>query len=487
MRLAWMAILGGAIFMSGRSTAAGLLPLADCRLEHPLKLASVAARCATLEVPENPARPDGATLGLRVAVIPAVNRRSKAPPLFVLAGGPGQAATDLYVGTASAFARINRNQDIVLVDQRGTGGSAPLFCAYPEDWDGGGTDELPGLRAATRSCLARHGDRVRFYTTSIAVLDLDRVRRALGYEHIDLYASSYGTRVAQHYMRRHPEATHAVVLDGVVVPEDVIGPQAPADGERALELIVGGCAATPACAAAFPALSTELKTLRRRFGPERQPLTIADPGSGLPLEILFGRRVLNAALRLLSYSGGGASLVPVLLHEAAGGDLAPLAAQSVMLTRQVGNSLAVGMQNTVICSEDVPSFAVSEAERRALTATYQGTDQLDALGQICQEWPRGPVDADLHRPLRSAIPTLLLSGEVDPVTPPGDAERAARGLLHHRLLVLAGEGHGQLATGCVPQLIARFLADADAEHLDTHCLERHRSPPYFLATTGPAP
>jgi pimeloyl-ACP methyl ester carboxylesterase len=462
------------------------LSLHECRLEHPLRLNSVAALCGRFMVAENPAEPAGAFIALSVAVIPALNRRATAAPLFLLAGGPGQAASDLYVSYAGAFARINRNHDIVLVDQRGTGRSAPLSCTYPDEWHGT-ADDMPQLRRATLTCLAKLGDRVRYYTTSVAVTDLDRVRLALGYGAIDLYGSSYGTRVAELYMRRYPRSTHAVILDGVTYPEQAIGPDTPSDGERALNLIVARCEQAPDCKAAYPMLREDLAALRERFGKEQRSLTLSDPSSGAPLPVDFNRGMLNAALRFLSYNATEASLLPTLLHQAAIGNLAPLASQTVMMGRQIGDQLANGMQNSVICSEDEPLFTASSVDRQRIAQTYQGSDQLDALAVICKVWPRGPVDADLHSPLRSDAPTLLLSGEADPVTPPEDAARAARGLARHRDLVLGGEGHGQLATGCIPRLMAQFLDDVRPEALDATCLERHRPAPFFVGLTGPSP
>jgi pimeloyl-ACP methyl ester carboxylesterase len=508
MRIVWTALLCGALSLSGRVPAAaggspspgaaplpsispspGILALQECRLEHPLRIAAVAARCGILKVPEDPEHPGGASIDLRVAVVPALNRRSAAAPLFLLAGGPGQAATDLYASYAGAFARVNRNHDIVLVDQRGTGRSAPLSCTYPDDWQS--ASDAPGemlrLRQATLTCLGKFGPRVRFYTTSVAVADLDKVRSALGYARIDLYGSSYGTRVAELYMRRYPLSTHAVVLDGVTYPEQAIGPETPSDGERALYLIVTRCESAPDCAAAYPALRQDLDGLRRRFGPQKEALIVSDPSSGQPLPVEFNRGMLNAALRFLSYNATEASLLPTLLHQGAAGNLTPLATQVIMMARQIGDQLASGMQNSVICSEDEPMFAASNVDRQRIAQTYQGRDQLDALAEICALWPRGPVDPDLHSPLRSDIPTLLLSGDADPVTPPDDAARAARGLTHHLNLVLPGEGHGQLATGCVPRLMAEFLDTARPETLDATCLGSHRPAPFFVSTTGPAP
>jgi len=488
MRFLWTALVCGTLFGCGRVCAApaGSVRLDECRLEHPLRLSSVAVHCAVLEVPENPADPAGAQIGLYVAVVPALNLRSTAAPLFILAGGPGQAASDLYASYAGAFARVNRSHAIVVVDQRGTGRSAPLNCHYPDDWLSG-ADTVAELRRSTEACLAQFGDRARYYTTSLAVADLERVRQALGFQRIDLYGSSYGTRVAQLYMRHHPGTTEAAILDGVTYPQQIIGPDTPADGERALNLIVERCERESACAAAYPALRRELAGLRQRFGPERQALTLTDPSDAAPLAVEFNRSMLNAALRLMSYTSTQAALLPTLVHEAAGGNLQPLAAQVLMLSRQVVTQLASGMQNSVICSEDAPRFALSAAARRRIALTYQGIDQIEAVEEICKVWPRGPVDGDLHAALDSEVPTLLLSGEADPVTPPEDAIRAALHLAHHRLLTLNGEGHGQLATGCVPALMAAFLDAPVPERLDAQCLARHRPTAFFVGMTGPAP
>jgi pimeloyl-ACP methyl ester carboxylesterase len=485
-RHAWTIFLTCAFYSMRTLAAHGTLSLHECRLEHPLKIASVAARCGVLQVAENPQEPSGRTIGLHVAVVPALNRRSRSAPLFVLAGGPGQAASDLYVSYAGAFARVNRNHDIVLVDQRGTGRSEPLYCDYPEDWRET-RDELPAVKQATRDCLARYGDRVRYYTSSVAVQDLERVRAALGYTQIDLYGASYGTRMAELYLRRHAGAVQAVILDGVTDPEQAIGPDTPLDGERALDLILERCGRSRECAATYPDLRGDFRTLRAKFGPATALLTLPDPSTGEPLELGFNRGVLAAALRLLSYNSTQASLLPTLIHQASLGSLAPLAAQTVMMAREIRGQLASGMQNSVVCSEDVPFFASQDIDRQRIEASYQGTEQLDALAEICKLWPRGPVDADLHAPLTSDVPSLLLSGEADPVTPPGDADRLARGLARHRHLVLPGEGHGQLATGCMPRLVASFLDAPDPQALDAACLEEHRPAPFFIGSTGPAP
>jgi pimeloyl-ACP methyl ester carboxylesterase len=484
--LMWVGLCAGWAAGQAHAEDVPTVILTECRLEHPLHLTSIPARCGTLRVPEDREHPQSGSIALKVAVVPALNRRSTEAPMFLLAGGPGQSAMQVYVALSSAFARVNRNHAIVLLDQRGTGNSSPQTCEYPEEWQQP-VDPMPALRKATKECLAKLGQRVRFYTTSIAVRDLDEMRAALGYEQIDLYGASYGTRVAELYMRRYPARVRAVILDGVTYPEQIIGAETPQDGENALNLILARCRQAPDCAATYPDLQQDWESLLRQFGPQKVMVTIDDPNSGLPLEIEFNHRIMGSALRFLSYSAVQASLLPALIHEAVHGKLRPLASQSIMNARQIGDQLANGMQYSVICSEDEPFFAAANIDRAAMARTYQGTELVDALQEICKLWPHGPVDADLHAPLHSDIPTLLLSGEADPVTPPADAERAAVALSRHRHLILKGEGHGQLSTGCVPRLMADFLDSAAPDKLDAACLEQHTPEPFFLSMTGPAP
>lgn len=472
------------------ATPAPMTPWTDCRLEHPQRISSVEAQCSSLPVPldrgESGAPAEPGTLVLKVARIPALDRRSTAVPLFLLAGGPGQSAIDLYAAFAGAFARVHLSRDIILVDQRGTGSSAPQTCEFPEDWNTAGNTPAQ-ITAATKRCLDRLGPRVRFFTTEAAVRDLEAVRRAMSLGQIDLYAASYGTRVAESYLRAYPGQVQAMILDGVLDPQEPIGPATPLDGERALHLTLLRCMAAAACARAFPDLNLQWQALKNRFGDTKIPIELPDPASGKSEPQQFDRTLFGAAFRLLSYSSMESSLVPFLVDQSYHGNVLPLASLAVNGARSIGKQLAVGMQNSIVCSEDWPLIRKAGFDRAALERTYMGTDQLDALERICALWPRGPVLADLHAPLKSAVPTLLLSGEADPVTPPAAAARVAKMLSRSRHLVLAGEGHGQLANGCVPRLMATFLDRPDPALLDASCLKQHRPAPFFISINGPAP
>jgi len=462
------------------------LKLADCRLEHPTGLRSVDARCAFLEVPEDPSHPEGGKIRLHVAVVAALSKKAAAEPLFVISGGPGSAATQFYAGAADAFERVRRDRALVIVDQRGTGLSNPLDCDFPPDFETRQIS-LATVRELTQSCRDRLHARLEFYTTSVAVRDLDEVRQALGAERIGLYGVSYGTRVVEQYARRYPTHTYAVILDGAVVPELAIGPAIALDAQSTLDRILAACARDADCNRRFPALTPRFARLLEAVTKTPRPIDVPDPLTGRNAHTNVTRDQIVAAVRLLSYNSATIAILPLLLDEAARGNLAPLVAQAIMTTRSLADQISIGMHNSVVCAEDVPFFSAADVDRAALARTYIGTQQLDGLIEICKVWPRGVIDADLHQPLDSRVPALILSGELDPITPPANGARVAREFHDVLHVVAAGQGHGQLGTGCVPRLMARFLNAGTARGLDASCTQSIAGLPFFLDFAGPAP
>lgn len=461
-----------------------------CRLEQAQGLVAVEAECTRVIVPENREDPGSRALALFVARLPALARDKKPEPLFVLAGGPGLGASTFYPGVAAAFARIRRERDIVLVDQRGTGRSSPLVCPFDEQqmWESA-EDQTARVMHECRERLAQSHD-LSQYTTSVAVRDLDAVRAALGYRRIALYGGSYGTRVAQQYARRYPAHTLALLLDGVVPPTRVLGPSTPLDAENALQQIFARCRADHDCSARFGDPQVDYRGLRQKLAAEPVRLTVSDPVSGMPRQLIFSSALFAGALRLASYSADQAALLPVSLHLAYHDErFGPLATQYLLSAADYDAVLAYGMHNSVVCTEDVPFYAREDIDRAALARTFLGTSQLDALQALCADWPTGPIDADLHAPLSSQVPALLLSGGADPVTPPSFGAEAARGFAHAQHIVLPGQGHGQLLQPCVDRLMAQFLDGAahGQAHVDASCLQNLAPPPFFLSLGGPAP
>jgi pimeloyl-ACP methyl ester carboxylesterase len=461
---------------------------APCQLTHPAGVATVAAECATLTVPENAGEPAGRQIGLFVARVPAVSARKAPDPLFILAGGPGAAASEFYAGVAPAFARVNRNRDIVLVDQRGTGRSNALRCDFDDEALLGADDTEFLLQ--TRRCLeehAAHAD-VRQYTTSVAVRDLEFVRNTLGYEHINLYGVSYGTRVAQHYLRHYGARVRTATLDGVVPAERILGPDIAIDAEAALAQVLARCAGDESCRAAFGDPVVHYRALRSRLDERPAGVLLAAPRTGERVALEFTPAHLATVLRLSTYGAEQAALLPLALHEAhMHGNFVPLASQFLLMTDSLSGQMAYGMHHSIVCTEDAPWFPEAHVDREVLASTFIGTRQLDGLAALCEVWPRGVIDDDLHAPLASDVPTLLLSGSADPVTPPAGAAQAGAGLAHSRHVVIEGLGHGQIGAPCVDRLIAAFVASGKPAELDTACVERLRPMPFFTTLAGPSP
>ena len=470
--------------------AAATLPLQPCQLAQAQRLLSVAAECGELTVPEDRALPGGRQIRLFVARVPAISRQHRPDPLFLLAGGPGLGASDFYPNVAGAFARIHRDRDILLVDQRGTGRSNPLSCAFDDNalWEAGEA-EVARAMASCQQQLSQRND-LRQFTTSVAVADLEAVRQALGYAQVNLYGSSYGTRVAQHYARRYPQQTRALILDGIVPPQRALGPATPLDAQQALRQILARCRADTRCHARFGDPQQDYQGLQEQLLRKPVAVTLPDPRSGKPTTLQFSHAAFATALRLASYSAEQAALLPLSLHLAyREGNFLPLASQFLMATTTYGELLSYGMHNSVVCAEDVPFFG--DGYRPALEGTFLGTAQVDALLGLCKAWPRGPVDADLHAPLHSDVPALLLSGTADPVTPARDGALAAQGFRYALHLQVTDQGHGQLGMPCMDRVMADFLSRADqpatVATLPHACVDGIRPAPFFLTLAGPAP
>lgn len=463
------------------------LRLDDCRLESTSAGGSVAARCGWYRVPENRDDPQGKELQLHVAVIPALRLKPAADPLFILSGGPGQAASDFYLSVAPAFTRIRRDRDLVLVDQRGTGRSNRLSCALPDDSDFTTLDPQK-LQALVRECRASLPGDPRYYTTSIAVRDLDDVRAALGYSTVNLYGISYGTRVAQHYMRRYPGRVRTAILDGVVPAEVALGPEVAIEAQHAIDSALQRCARDTGCARQFPQIPEQFTALQERLRKEPVTVSIPHPVTGLLMTTKLDVARLGAAIRLLSYSDETVSTLPLLIHEAQSlREPQALAAQYLRVASDVEDQIAAGMHFAVVCSEDAPRWDQEHVSEAALAKTYMGTAFMSGMRAVCAEWPRGPVDADFDKPLQSDVQTLVLSGTDDPVTPRRYADQIMKGLRNGRHLVAAGQGHGQLANGCIPRLTADFIATGKTTALDDACVRNIGPTPFMLSRSAPAP
>jgi len=468
---------------TAQSTKTSQVELKACQLSAPGFTRHVSAQCGKLEVYEDRLSGSGRKISLHLAVIPAVSRSPEPDPLFFLAGGPGEAATQSFMVIYSALSRINQKRDIILVDQRGTGGSHFLGCPEGNQEDVEVETDAVEIRQYLQQCLAELDADPRLYTTSIAMDDLDEVRQALGYDQINLYGASYGTRAALVYARQHGDHLRTMILDGVVPLDWTLGPAVAGDAQRALNLLFKRCTGDATCQAAFPNLEQDFETVLQRLREKPISITLIHPSRGDEINYTLKLETFINTIHIFSYTQETAALLPLLIHQAAvQEDYRPLAAQSLITTESLASLMSPGMRFSVLCSEDVPFMTDSPT-----STGYFGDWFLVSLKQICETWPSGAIPADFKQPVQSNTPTLLISGEADPVTPPQNGEQAARTLPNSLHIVVPSQGHINIFRGCIPKIAATFVESASVSNLDTACVQEIEPMPLFINFNGPQP
>jgi pimeloyl-ACP methyl ester carboxylesterase len=461
----------------------GSLEFTDCDLTRPGTAETTRAECATLAVPENPDRPDGRKITLKIAMVAARAAEPQADPVVFFAGGPGQSATESYAGLAGAFARLREKRHLIFVDQRGTGGSNRLACDIPDNLDIEDQSEAAALQMA-RDCLASFTEAdVAQYTTSVAARDIEAVRQAIGAPQLNLYGGSYGTRMAQEYARQFPDAVRSMILDGVVPADLALGSEHAVNLEAALKTILADCAKQPGCSAAFGDPYATLYSVRNQARANPRTVAIRDPLTNQVSELRLDESAVVAIARLFAYAPESAALLPLLLDEAAKGRPESLVAQAALIYASLTGQINHGMQLSVICAEDAPRLGARDEDKELIL----GNAIIGVTLNQCSIWPKGPVSAQFNAPLQTDTPVLLLSGERDPVTPPRYGEHVLQSLGNARHLVGNGQGHILLPRGCTSRLAAEFVDKLEPKALDATCLESLRPTPFFINYNGAEP
>lgn len=463
-------LLGGllAALLATASTAAETRPgLKPCRL----KGVETDALCGTLSRPLDPGKPDGARFDLHVAVLPALARNRKPDPVFFFAGGPGQSAIELAGTVSRLLSRVSYRRDIVLIDQRGTGRSAPLHCAeLPASAPLAEMADPVRWRARLEQCLAQlkalpQGD-LRQYTTTIAMQDADAVRRQLGAVQVNVVGGSYGTRAALEYQRQFPQAVRRVVIDGVAPPDMVLPAAMSTDAQAALAQLLAACAAQPGCQQRWPGLAADWRRLLASLPRE---VSVMHPLTGVPQKVVLNADLVLGWVRGPLYVPALASALPLAIHEAAQGRFEPLAGLSSAMASRRGERMSEGMHFSVVCAEDGP--------RLSQATDAPGADFGDRMASlyrdVCAFWPRGAVPAAFYTMPPAPVATLVLSGGADPVTPPRHGERTAKALgAKARHVVVAQAGHGTIGLPCMRDVLFRFIdaeTDEAAMKVDAGC------------------
>lgn len=428
-----------------------------------------------IRLPENPARRRGRTIAVTAWVLAAEHSPARPDPILVFQGGPGQSATELASFYARFFAALRRDRDIVLFDQRGTGRSSPLRArvdpAHLYD-DLGST--VPATWVAPTLAALRDSADLTQYTTRRIVDDAVALLDALGCRRADLYGTSYGTRCVLDFLRRHPRRVRAAVIKNVMPPRALIPLSYAANSQRALELLLADVAADSAAHAAFPRLGAELDAVLRRL--QATPVRVTLPDLP-PLEL--GRNGVAMTVRNLLMSPASRARIPRLIERAAEDSFADLATEMAALRAAYAKALALGMSLSVVASEDVPRLT-PEAIAADTAGTFLRDAALAAFVNACRDWPRARVDPGAFAPVKSRAPVLVVSGRLDPATPPAWGEEVCRDLPNGRHVIFAHAGHPNSGFEGLDDLVTRFVTAGSARGLDLSVAGRGATPPFEL-------
>lgn len=474
------------------ATASTPSALGEPGVLRPCRLKGVenGAQCGFVRRALDPAQPAGTQIEVHYSVLPAMARRKAADPVFFFAGGPGQSAIELAGVLAKRYARFSHRRDLVFVDQRGTGRSAPLKC--PDDQPrtlleplAQAADEALRVRRI-QECLQSlkalpHGD-LRQYTTTIAMADVDAVRAALGAQQINVIGGSYGTRAVLEYMRQFPQRVRRSVIDGVAPPDMVLPASFSPDNQAGLAAMFGACEAEAGCRARHPDLQRRWQALLASL-PVRA--TVTHPVTGRDETLSISREMVLSLVRGPLYVPALASGLPAAIDEATRGRFGPLMGLSTAMSGG-GGGLATGMHFSVVCAEDLPRLpGATETPGADFGRTFE-----QMYVKVCADWPRGTVPAAFYQVPPARQPVLVLSGGIDPVTPPRHGERTAKLLgAKARHVVVAQVGHGALGLACLRDAVVKFVGaetDEEASKIDMSCADKVPRPPAFRPVSGEA-
>lgn len=443
------------------------------------------AECGRILVKENPTAPQSHDISIEILRLPAISPAAQQDPLFLIQGGPGGSSIEMANYLHHFFSDVRKNRDLVFVDQRGTGQSNPLRCEQlsPAELLLPETEALEKYLASLRKCAQTFGDHLRHYSSLHAVQDLDAVRKALGYQTINLWGVSYGTRVALEYAHRFPQSTRTLVLDGVAPKEIALSKYSARDTLAALSRVNDECQAQAACADAFGDLlvNAEIIYSRLRAADESgEPLLVdyLHPVHQQRDTFLLSARIFSQLLFSALYSRDLTVLLPQAIHSAAKEDyrlLAVLYALSVDQSQKM--NIADAMHFSVICNEDWHFVSPADVET---TAPFFGLNLIKERAAICEFWPKASLPEDYWAPIQSQVPALLLSGQHDPITPSLWADKVAQGLPNSTRLVAGGGNHSISMEGCVPQIIAQFIERGSMQGVKTECVENIKPLPLVL-------
>ena len=462
--------IGLALVLCQSHVAAESVTLSPCTIPE----LAEPARCGEIEVLENPDRPGGRQLKIAIVVVPATSGRALADPIVPLMGGPGEDAISAGAHFARMFATLRVERDLLLVDQRGTGKSSALRCKL-NDPDASATSlreffPVPAVEACARD-LSQRSDLTQ-YTYAHFARDLDQVRRELGYQKLNLFSGSYGTRAAQVFVRDFPDSVRTVYFWSMV-PIDVVTPMTMAQASQAaFESTFDACAADSACHAAFPNIAREFDQVVAAL----ESGSVRVSAAGVAEKVPLSRGRVIEWLRSQLYRPQTAAAVPWLIHRAHSGDWSPIVEGILDQARNIDAAYGLGLYFSITCSEDM-AFAEEDEIASTSRGTALGDYRVRQQKNACDHWPKATLPSGYRDSVRSALPAMFSIGDLDAASPLWFQERSAAGFSNRVEFVVRGQGHTEW-NDCLGQHYERFVDTGSIRGIDPSSCKPMPRPPF---------
>jgi pimeloyl-ACP methyl ester carboxylesterase len=428
-------------------------------------------------LPLNYNKPDGDKVDVFAAVLKARSSKGTNDPFVVLAGGPGQAASEVLGIVDATFRRLRNTRDVVIIDQRGTGLSHPIQCDIQDD-----IETLEEYSASVLACKNAQTLDVREFHFENVIRDMEEIRKSLGYEKLNLWGVSWGTRTAAQYLRRYPDNVRSIVVDGVLPPQVSLPLTVAQSSDRAKNKLFELCDNDTACKKRFPDLEGQFNSLLAKAKAGEINHEGINPITGEAVDFKLTFESIAGSFHGMLYNADAATLVPLVVDAAAKGDFNPWLTNNYNAS-VVGGGIYIGSFLSIICGDEI-SRTTPEAVKAAGAGTFGEDAQYRSWKAACDVWDYEQAEADTHDVLNSDIPTLILSGNLDPITPPKMGEIWEKSFSNSRHIIVEGAGHNTSFTSCMPRLITEFVLSLDVEALDATCLDNQKSLPIFTTING---
>jgi pimeloyl-ACP methyl ester carboxylesterase len=452
-------------------------------LEAPVKCVNMQMPLDRTSLEGDRTNSEAVKINVTAVIIPALGAESDPDPIVILAGGPGQAASDFGSFATKLFSKAHKNKDIILFDVRGTGLSTPLICPKTSQEDALETSEEKQAELLGE-CLRSFEVDVRHFTSYDQIQDMEDFRKRMGYSQFNFWGGSFGTRMAQHYIQFYPKNVRSAIMDGAISTATNLIESFPVSEDYALNILFENCEKNTRCQAKFPNFRTDFAKLNTEFSGKNIEIEFTDPVTWVSHKLKTSGAIFTNVIRGPLYNEKMQSMLPFVVDQALNSkNYDPLVALVTGFSSST-DGMAMGSMLSVLCAEDVPNVNERVLAKRNENSITGGA-AAKAFLKSCKEWPVKKIPAEMTAETKSDVPALIISGRLDPVTPPALGQIVADNFTNSKHIIVKHNAHISSFYACMPKILNEFIENLKTKEIDVSCLNYKRATPFAVGFGGP--